>query len=371
MPIVERFEAHPRFNGFRIDTGALRAEVIELGGIVTRLEVPDREGRWGNVLLGCAAVGDYLSPHPHFNCLVGRYANRMTNARFALDGRTYALDANVPPHHLHGGRHGFASRIWTGSLMRGAGPSRSPAEGSLMRGAGPSRSPAEGSTDGNQVILRLHSPDGDCGYPGALDVEARYGFADATVTLEFTATADAPTPVSLTAHHYYNLSAMPGTVLDHEVAIDANAFLPVAETLTQLGEVRPVERTPFDLRQGRLLADAMAAPDAQMRLANGGFDHTFALAGDGFRHAAAVRHPPSGRTLAVATDQPGVQLYTGNTLHQAPGHDGRYPQYGGLCLETQQFPDAPNHPNYPNTILRPGEVFRARTEFTFGVDRSL
>ena len=150
MPVIERFEAHPRFGGFRIDTGALRAEVIELGGIVTRLEVPDREGRWGNVLLGCAAVADYLSPHPHFNCLVGRYANRMTNARFALDGRIYALDANVPPHHLHGGRHGFASRIWTCT------------------------------TDGSQVILQLRSPDRDCGYPGALDVEARYGFADAT-----------------------------------------------------------------------------------------------------------------------------------------------------------------------------------------------
>lgn len=337
MPIVERFEAHPRFGGFRIDTGTLRAEVIELGGIVTRLEVPDREGRWGNVLLGCSAIANYLSPHPHFNCLVGRYANRMTNARFALDGRIYSLDANVPPHHLHGGRHGFASRIWTCT------------------------------TDGSQVILRLRSPDGDCGYPGTLDVEARYGFADATVTLEFTATTDAPTPVSLTAHHYYNLATTPGTVLDHEVAIDANAYLPVAETLTQLGEARPVDGTPFDLRQGRLLADAMATPDAQMRLADGGFDHTFALAGDGFRHAATVRHPASGRTLAVATDQPGVQLYTGNTLHQAPGHGGRYPQYGGLCLETQQFPDAPNHANYPNAILRPGDVFRARTEFAFDV----
>ena len=337
MPVIERFEAHPRFGGFRIDTGALRAEVIELGGIVTRLEVPDRNGRWGNVLLGCAAIADYLAPHPHFNCLVGRYANRITNARFALDGRTYALDANVPPHHLHGGRHGFGTRIWTGT------------------------------TEGNQVVLRLHSPDGDSGFPGALDVEARYGFADATATLDFTATTDAPTPVSLTAHHYYNLAAAPGTVLDHEVAIDADAFLPVAETLTQLGEIRPVAGTPFDLRPGRLLASAMAAPDAQMHLADGGFDHTFALAGEGLRQAATVRHPPSGRTLTVATDQPGVQLYTGNTLHHAPGHGGRYSQYGGLCLETQQFPDAPNHPNYPNAILRPGEVYRARTEFAFGV----
>ncbi len=340
--VIETFNAHPRFQGFRVDTGQLRAELIELGGIVTRLEVPDRHGSFGNVLLGCPAIADYLDFHPHFNCLVGRYANRMTNARFALDGKVYALDANIPPHHLHGGREGFGVRLWTGAI------------------------------EGDAVTFRLVSPAGEGGYPGRLDVEARYRFDAARVVLEIAASTDAPTPVSLTSHHYYNLSAVVGTVRDHEIAIDADAFLPISGQLTQLGEIRPVEGTPFDLRQGVVLGDALASPDAQMRLADGGFDHTFVLAGsrvqgERLRHAARVRHPASGRTLRVSTDQPGVQLYTANTLHQAGRHGGRYPQYGGLCLETQQFPDAPNHANYPNAILQPGEMFRAHTEFAFSL----
>ena len=338
--MIEAFAAHPSFRGFRIDTGALRAELIELGGIVARIETPDRQGRWANVLLGCPAVADYLGFHPHFNCLVGRYANRMTNARFVLDGRTHALDANLPPHHLHGGTGGFGAQRW------------------------------EGAIDGDGVALRLLSPAGEAGYPGNLRVLARYGFAGSRIRLDFAATTDAPTPVSLTAHHYYNLSGAVGTVADHEIAISADAFLPVSDELTQLGEIRSVDGTPFDLRQPRRLAEAMAAPDEQMRLAGGGFDHTFVLrppAGAGLRKAAVVRHPASGRILEVATDQPGMQLYTGNTLHEAGRHGRRYPQYGGLCLETQQFPDAPNHPRYPSAILRPGETFRASTEFAFSV----
>lgn len=338
--MIEAFAAHPSFRGFRIDTGALRAELIELGGIVARIETPDRQGRWANVLLGCPRIADYLDFHPHFNCLVGRYANRMTNARFVLDGRTHALDANLPPHHLHGGTGGFGARRW------------------------------EGAVDGDGVALRLHSPTGEAGYPGNLRVLARYGFAGSRIRLDFAATTDAPTPVSLTAHHYYNLSGAVGAVADHEVAIAADAFLPVSDALTQLGEIRSVDGTPFDLRQPRRLAEAMAAPDEQMRLAGGGFDHTFVLrppTGTGLRKAAVVRHPASGRILEVATDQPGMQLYTGNTLHEAGRHGRRYPQYGGLCLETQQFPDAPNHPRYPSAILRPGETFRASTEFAFSV----
>ena len=338
--MIEAFAAHPSFRGFRIDTGVLRVELIELGGIVARIETPDRQGRWANLLLGCPTVADYLGFHPHFNCLVGRYANRMTNARFVLDGRTYGLDANLPPHHLHGGTGGFGTRRW------------------------------EGAIDGDGVALRLLSPAGEAGYPGNLLVLARYGFAGSRIRLDFAATTDAPTPVSLTAHHYYNLSGAVGTVADHEIAVSADAFLPVSDDLTQLGEIRSVDGTPFDLRQPRRLAEAMAAPDEQMRLAGGGFDHTFVLrppAGAGLRKAAVVRHPASGRILEVATDQPGMQLYTGNTLHEAGRHGRRYPQYGGLCLETQQFPDAPNHPCYPSAILRPGETFRASTEFAFSV----
>ena len=336
--MIETFEAHPEFKGFRVDTGSLRAELIELGGIVTRLEVPDRNGVFGDVLLGCPAIADYTGPHPHFNCLVGRYANRMTNARFTLDGTTYDLDANIPPHHLHGGRDGFGTRRW------------------------------KGEADGDGVVFRLASPSGDGGYPGTLAVEARYRFADSLIVLDIAATTDAPTPVSLTSHHYYNLSALPGTTIhDHEVTIHAAAFLPVSEDLTQLGMVQPVFGTPFDLRRPVAVRAAMAAGNRQMQFAGNGFDHTFVIAGHGLRRAAEVRHPASGRVLVVATDQPGVQLYTGNTLSAQGKHGCRYPLHGGLCLETQQFPDAPNHPNYPATILRPDERFRARTEFAFSV----
>ena len=335
QPRIEPFQAHQRFRGFRVETGALRAELIELGGIVTRIDVPDRHGRWANVLLGCPTVEDYLGPHPHFNCLVGRYANRMTNARFPLDGKTWRLDANIPPHHLHGGSAGFGTRLW------------------------------DGRVDGDAVVFSLVSPHGEGGYPGTLQVQARYRFDAARIALDIQASTDAPTPVSLTSHHYYNLSGRIGTIADHEIAIHADSFLPVSEQLTQLGEIRAVDGTPFDLRQPTRIGDAMAKPDAQMRLARGGFDHTFVLAGRGLRPAATVRHPASGRVLAVSTDQPGMQFYTCNTLHEAGEHGARYPQFGGLCLETQQFPDAPNHPGYPNAILRPGETFRARTVFAF------
>ena len=340
--VIDTFVAHaetPRFKGFRVRTSTLRAELIELGGIVARLEVPDRRGVFGNVLLGCPTPADYLADHPHFNCLVGRYANRMTNARFTLDGTTWRLDPNVPPHHLHGGRNGFSTRIWVGER------------------------------DGDGVVFRLRSPAGEAGYPGALNVQARYGFQDAEVTLDIRAETDAPTPVSLTSHHYYNLSARRGgTVADHEITMDADAFLPVSEALTQLGERRDVAGTPFDLRQGARLGARLASADPQLRLA-GGFDHTFVLREGSFRRAAVVRHPESGRVLAVATNQPGVQLYTGNSLHEARrwGH----PRHGALCLETQQFPDAPNHVGYPNAILRPGQVFHARTTFAFAVDNAV
>ena len=336
--MIETFNAHADFKGFRVDTGSLRAELIELGGTVTRIEVPDRDGTFADVLLGCPTIAGYLGPHPHFNCLVGRYANRMTNAEFTLDGVTHRLDPNIPPHHLHGGRDGFGLRQW------------------------------QGEVDGDGIVFRLGSTSGDGGYPGTLAVEAEYRFADTCVALEITATTDAPTPVSLTSHHYYNLSGVQGsTVTDHDVSIHAAAYLPVGEDLTQLGIVRPVFGTPFDLRVPVPLGHAMAADDLQIQLAGNGFDHTFVLAGSGLRPVAQVRHAASGRTLTVATDQPGIQLYTGNTLSALGKHGRRYPVRGGLCLETQQFPDAPNHPNYPNAILRPGERFHARTEFEFSL----
>ena len=338
----DSFDAHPKFQGFRLASSELRVTIIEHGGSVTSIEAPDRNGQFANVLLGCPTLHGYLGRHPHFNCLVGRYANRIANARFHLDGRRHELDANIAPHQLHGGRHGFGVRHW------------------------------EGSVEDDSIALRLTSEDGDGGYPGTLRVTARYRLAGNRLTLDFEAATDAPTPVSLTSHGYFNLSgASASTVLDHEVAIAASHYLPVNEELLQMGKLGNVADSPFDLRHSDVLGERLATDHAQLKLA-GGFDHTFVIDGEGMRKAAEVRHRASGRTLTVLTDQPGVQLYTGNTLDEFDADGVPYRRHGALCLETQQFPDAPNHPAYlrhcPRAILRPGEVWRASTAFVFGAE---
>ena len=340
---IDAFDAHPKFRGFRLATAVLRVTIIEHGGTITSIEAPDRDDEFANVLLGCPTLGGYLGHHPHFNCLVGRYANRIAGARFELDGEVHELDANIPPHQLHGGRRGFGVRHW------------------------------QGSVEDEAVVLRLTSEDGDGGYPGTLEVVARCSLVDSRLALDFEAVADAPTPVSLTSHGYFNLCGNPAsTVADHEVAIAASRYLPVSEELLQLGELQAVGGTPFDLRQGVVLGERLFLEDVQLQRA-GGFDHTFVIDGEGMREAAQVYHPGSGRTLAVHTDQPGVQLYTGNTLDEFSADGVPYTRHGALCLETQQFPDAPNHGAYlrhcPRAILRPGEVWRASTSFAFGTDR--
>ena len=350
---IDAFDAHPQgsargfpsqeeLRGFRLATPELRVTIIEHGGTVASIEAPDRHGAFANVLMGCPTLDGYLGRHPHFNCLVGRYSNRIANARFRLEGRTYELDANIPPHQLHGGRRGFGLRNWAGSV------------------------------EDDAVVLRLTSEDGDGGYPGTLQVTARYRLIGNRLTLDFEAVTDAPTPVSLTSHGYFNLSGMAGsTVLDHEIAVSAARYLPVSEELLQMGELCDVIDSPFDLRRSAVLGERLAMDHPQLARA-GGFDHTFVVDGEGIREAARVSHPASGRTLTVSTDQPGVQLYTGNTLDDFDADGVPYTRHGALCLETQQFPDAPNHEEYlrhcPNAILRPGHVWRASTVFEFGVD---
>lgn len=337
---IDSFDPHPEFRGFRLRTPELHVTIIEHGGTVTSVEAPDRDGTFANVLLGCPTLDGYLGRHPHFNCLVGRYANRIAGARFELDGEVHELDANIPPHQLHGGRRGFGVRHW------------------------------QGSVEDRAVVLRLTSKADDGGYPGTLEVTARYSLAGNRLSLDFEATTDAPTPVSLTSHGYFNLSGTPGsTVEDHEVAIAASRYLPASEELLQLGELQPVNDTPFDLRQAVPLGERLFLRDPQLQRA-GGFDHTFVIDGTGMREAAHVHHPASGRSLTVHTDQPGVQLYTGNTLDEFSAGGVPYTRHGALCLETQQFPDAPNHAAYlrhcPHAILRPGDAWRASTTFTFG-----
>ncbi|MCY3858497.1 MAG: galactose mutarotase [Gammaproteobacteria bacterium] len=320
------------------DASGIRVHLIDYGATVTNIWCADRDGNIGDVLLGCPTPEDHDRPHPHFNCIVGRYANRITNAQFELDGVLHQLDANIPPHQLHGGRHGFANRLWTGVK------------------------------DGNSVRFDLISVDGDSGFPGEVAVSATYKLDGSVLRLELSAKTNKPTPISLTAHHYFNLSGLHGSYIgDHEISINADHYLPVSDGLTQLGRIDEVTNTPFDLRRQIPLRERLDDSHPQIQLADG-FDHTFALNGTGLRDTAQVYDPSSGRSCTIRTDQPGVQLYTCNTL-DAWGKNGvHYGKHQGLCLETQQFPDAPNHANYPDAILRPGEVWIAVTEYDFGFD---
>lgn len=317
---------------------SISAQFIDYGATLVSLLVPDRHGNIADVLLGCAKPEDHALFHPHFNCIVGRYANRITNATFQIDGEIYQLEANVPPHILHSGNHGIANRLWS------------------------SRSVPNG------IQFTIHSEDGDAGFPGRVDIVSTYTLVDQTLKLELEATTSRPTPVSLTSHHYYNLSGIQGSsIADHRIQMNADAYCPVSSALTQLGKVEPVEGTPFDLREWTRLGDRITEQDDQIQLA-GGFDHNFVINGCGTRVVAKVVEPTSGRVLMVKSNQPGVQLYTSNTL-DAKGKNGvRYARHQGFCLETQQFPDAPNHPTYPDAILLPGQRFHAVTEFSFGTE---
>lgn len=315
----------------------ITAELIDYGATLTKLIAQDKEGKLQDVILGCPTPADHLKPHPHFNCLVGRYANRITNSRFELDGVLHELDANIPPHQLHGGHRGFANRLWSSKPID------------------------------HGVRFELISEDGDQGFPGELAVQADYTLKNRVLRLKVTAETTKPSPVSLTAHHYFNLSGEQGSSIDsHYLKLHADAYLAVSPQLTQLGEIRFVQGTPFDFRTAKQLANAIHSSHPQIQLA-GGLDHNFVIRGEGLRDAAELFDPVSRRYLKVRTNQPGMQVYTCNTLSAEGKERVSYDKYQGICLETQQFPDAPNHEHYPNSILRPGDVFEAVTEFSFDI----
>lgn len=328
------------------NAGGMAVEVITYGGIITSLSTPDREGTMADIVLGFDALEPYLAQPPYFGALIGRYGNRIGGARFTLDGRTYMLAANDGPNHLHGGVRGFDKVVWSGE-------------------------PFENATD-RGVVLRYTSPDGEEGYPGTLAVQVTYTLTDANeLAVDYLATTDAATPVNLTQHSYFNLAgAGHGTILDYELMIAASSYTPVDTTLIPTGEIAPVESTPFDFRTPTAIGARIDADDAQIR-AGGGYDHNWVLdrSGTGMELAARVVHPASGRTLEVRTTEPGLQFYAGNFLDGTiTGKGGLvYAYRGGFCLETQHYPDSPNQPSFPSTILRPGEEYRTRTVFAFGV----
>ena len=306
------------------------------------LRTPDRDGRHADVLLGHDDLAAYLdAANPYLGATVGRVANRIDHARFTLDGQTYGLLANDGPNHLHGGgAMALSHLVW--DVVDHAD---------------------------DHVEFAIVSPDGAEGYPGRLEVTARFALADGRLSLELSARADAPTPVNLTSHGYFNLGGEPtGPVGDHEVALAASRYTPVDDGLIPTGKIAEVAGTPFDLRTPIPLAAALAAmADDPI----GGFDHNFVVDGEPgrLRTAARVVHPASGRTLELLTDQPAVQFYTGNKLAGTiVGRGGTaYGRHHGFCLEPQGFPDAINQPAFPSVVLRPGETYRHHSVYAFGL----
>ena len=322
--------------------------VMTYGAIITVVRTPDRVGHTEDIALGFDSLAGYLSEHPYFGALVGRYANRIAHGQFALDGTTYHLALNNGPNSLHGGLRGFDKVLWTAEPF------------SNGNGAG--------------VTLRYSSPDGEEGYPGTLNARVTYTLNSRDeLAVDYEATTDKPTVVNLTQHSYWNLHGEGrGDILAHLVEIDASSFTPVDSTLIPTGEIASVAGTPFDFRTPIAVGARIAQPNEQLRFGRG-YDHNFVLdrKASGLTHAARVVDPVSGRTLDVSTTEPGVQFYTGNfldgTIRGKAGHV--YVHRGALVLETQHFPDSPNHPNFPSTVLRPGITFRSRTVFAFGVAR--
>jgi len=328
------------------NAGGMRVRVLTYGGIIQSLETPDSHGRLGDVVLGFDSLDQYVRESPYFGAIVGRYANRIARGRFTLDGRTYTLAVNNGPNALHGGIRGFDKVIWD------------------------ARAFTKGDSVG--VALSYVSADGEEGYPGTLRVTVTYTLTGANeLVVDYDATADRATPVNLSQHSYFNLSAgRSDDVLGHVLRIAASRYTPVDSTLIPLGTLVPVAGTPFDFRTPTAIGARIGAADAQLRSA-GGYDHNFVLdrAASGLTHAARVVEPGSGRTLDVYTDQPGLQFYSGNFLDGTlRGKEGRvYAHRGGFCLETQHFPDSPNQPAFPSTIVRPGTAYRTRTVFRFGI----
>ncbi|MER6266132.1 aldose epimerase family protein [Streptomyces sp900105755] len=325
--------------------GGTRLKVLSYGGIIQSLEIPDRHGRYANVSLGYDNLAAYVAGTTFFGATIGRYGNRIAKGRFTLDGTTYQLSVNDGVNSLHGGAKGFNTKVWD----------------------------IEGFTSGSDVGLHLHytSVDGEMGYPGTLRTKVTFTLnRHGDWTIDYEATTDKPTVVNLTNHTYWNLAGEGnGTIEDHELAIAAGRYTPTDSGLIPTGELATVSGTPFDFRKGKPVGRDIRAGHPQQVQAKG-FDHNWVL-DKGVtakpEHIATLRDPRSGRTLKIATDQPGLQFYSGNFLDGTlTGTSGRtYRQGDGLCLETQHFPDSPNHASFPSTVLRPGQVYRTRTVHSF------
>lgn len=350
QPELER-ESWGELDGEPVERFSLRAadgmvlRLCSFGATITELHLPDRDGRFADVVLGFDHLDGYLGEHPYFGGVVGRCANRIAGGVFELDGTRHELSCNGGAHHLHGGGRGFDRRVWSAEPLRPGG-----------------------------VRFTRTSPDGEEGYPGRVDASVTYALSAGELSVSMSAVCDAPTLLNLAQHTYWNLGGHDaGCVAGHELALHAAEFVPVGEDLIPLGGFAPVEGTPFDLRAPTILGDRLALPLAGTTQPPG-FDHDFVIEGapGALRPVARLTDPSSGRRLQLDSDQPGCQLYTGNGLDgtlRGKGGAG-YERHAGLCLETQAHPDAIHQPDWPQPVLRPGERSLHRMRFRFGVDET-
>jgi len=325
-------------NGVEVDT-------MNYGGIILSIRVPDRKGQFADIVLGHETLDGYIPNPPYIGAIIGRYGNRIANGTFTLGGKTYTLPKNDGPNTLHGGiAKTFDRVLWEGEPLK----------------------------DKTGVAFSYVSKDGDDGFPGNVKVRVTYTLTDGNALLiDYEATTDKATPINLTQHSYFNLAGEGnGDILNHEIMINADRFTPVDKNLIPTGELRPVKGTPLDFTTSTKIGARIDDGYDQMVLGHG-YDHNFVIDPkpdqNGLKLAARVHEPASGRTLEVWTTRPGVQFYTGNFLDgTVTGKQGHvYKRRYGFCLETQHFPDSPNHPDFPSTILKPGETFQSKTVFKF------
>lgn len=320
----------------RNDNG-YEVHVISYGGIITNLFAPDKQGKVADIVLGFDTFDGYKVKHPYFGALIGRYGNRIGNAKFSLDGQSYQLAANHKNRNaLHGGLEGFDKRVWTADI------------------------------EGNKLILTYVSADGEEGYPGELSTTVSYQLtSDNKLVINYWAVTTKPTVVNLTNHSYFNLGGHEsGSIADHILRLNAQQYTEVDDDLIPTGTISPVSGTPLDLTSDTLLGDRLEKVPGGF-----GFDHNFCLGQPGsMKHVARLYHPSSGRCINMHSTEPGVQFYTGCNLSDVTGKGGTvYKKYSALCLEAQHYPDSPNKENFPTTVLRPGENYMQTTVYELGV----
>ena len=327
----------------------IEVRAITYGAIITVIRTPDRSGKLADIVFGFDSLEGYLAQSPYFGAIVGRFANRIAHGQFSLDGVTYHLATNNGPNSLHGGLRGFDKVLWTAEPVQ--------------------------SDSGAGVVFHYLSPNGEEGYPGNVDVRVTYMLTPRDeLVVDYTATTDKATPLNLSQHSYWNLHGDgKGDILDHVLTLDASAYTPVDSTLIPTGQIAAVAGTPFDFRSPTAIGARIEQPNKQLRFGKG-YDHNWVLdrpagGGTALVRAARLVDSTSGRTLEISTSEPGIQFYSGNFLDGTitGKHGVVYGHRAALCLETQHFPDSPNHPNFPSTILRPGETYHSRTVFSFGL----